>query len=237
MEIVTVKSNTIKVKYHYTKFIVLIKSKNNENSNFTGKLIAQNGNECTLLNGELHSFNDEPAVIKKDIYVWYKYGYIHRDKKPAYIKNKTIVKYYQYGKKHREDGPAIYDKLGIKRWYFKDKLHRLDGPAVEYPNGDYEWRKNNKLHRLDGQAVYYKNFFRKYTMREMFFFAIRQAKNENYIMPEYYEQYNIEGKLQREDNSKPVIVFDKLYEKYANKYIKKLSKINILSCINYFEIR
>lgn len=113
---------------------------------FSGRVLANNG-EFTLLNGKLHSYDDEPAVIKKDVYVWYKNGKIHRDKKPAYIKNKNSIKFYQNGKLHRDNAPAVYDKNGTKKWYFKNKLHRLDGPAIEYANGDYTLYMYGKLCR------------------------------------------------------------------------------------------
>ena len=49
-------------------------------------------------NLELHSFNDEPAIIMSDgTMVWYKHGKIHRESGPAVIfKNNDVSFYYEH---------------------------------------------------------------------------------------------------------------------------------------------
>jgi len=61
--------------------------------------------------GELHSFNDNPAVkchfggYKK----WYKDGELHRDNdKPACIYYNGSMKWYKEGRLYKEDYPTIF---------------------------------------------------------------------------------------------------------------------------------
>lgn len=83
----------------------------------------------TLLNNQVHSFDDEPAVRYKDgVVCWCKHDKLHRD----------------------GDKPAVVYKSGSQEWWINGKLHRdNDLPAVVYvPNGMYEWwDQNGKLHR------------------------------------------------------------------------------------------
>lgn len=62
---------------------------------------------CTIANGLLHSFNDQPAV-----------SYHHYNKK-IYDKYDTHP----------------YPPSGVKQYYSHGVLHRDNGPAVIYPNG------------------------------------------------------------------------------------------------------
>jgi hypothetical protein len=87
--------------------------------------IYDNGVKTTCnSNNQLHSFNDEPAVICSDgAKSWYKDGKLHRD----------------------NDEPAVIHSDGAKHWYKDDKLHRdNDEPAVITPSGIKEYYKNGK---------------------------------------------------------------------------------------------
>jgi len=92
--------------------------------------------------GELHSFNDKPAVDWVDCdKFWYKNGKLHRDDKPAIISIYNLSRfhhYYQNGLRHRFLKPAsIKWETGIKsyeKYYLKDRLHNPIGPAkLWYP--------------------------------------------------------------------------------------------------------
>jgi hypothetical protein len=71
-------------------------------------------------NGELHSFNDQPAMIYNyGMKVWYQHGTLHRDNdQPAVIQSDGSQFWYQHGSYHRDnDQPAIIYSTGTKRWY------------------------------------------------------------------------------------------------------------------------
>lgn len=61
----------------------------------------QIGTKLTFSNGELHSFNDEPAVeCLNGIKIWYQNGKRHRDNGlPAYIGSDRSLEWYQNGVK------------------------------------------------------------------------------------------------------------------------------------------
>ena len=96
----------------------------------------------------LHSFNDEPAVIRSDRYkAWYKEGELHRDgDEPAVIDSNGRKVWYKEGKRHREgDEPAIIFSDGTKAWYKEGELHRDgDEPAVIDSDGRKVWYKEGK---------------------------------------------------------------------------------------------
>jgi len=95
--------------------------------------------------GELHSFNDKPAVeYSTGTKKWYKDGKRHRLDGPAVEYNDGYKAWYKEGKRHRLDGPAIEWNNGYKIWYEEGKLHRLDGPAREYSNGNKSWHYEGK---------------------------------------------------------------------------------------------
>jgi len=72
--------------------------------------------------GELHSFDDKPAVSRLYGYeCWYKEGKVHRIGGPAMIEYAASLWWYS------------------KSWWKEGKFHRLDGPAVEYSNNTKEW--------------------------------------------------------------------------------------------------
>ena len=76
-------------------------------------------------NGELHSFNDEPAVIDSDgTKFWYTNGKRHRGNDlPATIHSNGSQFWYMNGLLHREkDAAAIYED-GTKHWYMNGKYY------------------------------------------------------------------------------------------------------------------
>jgi len=93
--------------------------------------------------GELHSFDDNPAIEMAYGYKeWYKDGKLHRDNGPASIDKlfdfSVTYSYYKEGRLHRFLGPAYLIVIeGIKTYeayYIKGKLHNPIGPAkVWYP--------------------------------------------------------------------------------------------------------
>jgi len=89
--------------------------------------------------GEMHSFDDKPAVERVD----------------------GRKEWYKEGKRHRLNGPAIelinrYKTLfGYKMWYKEGKLHRIGGPAVEHSERGKLWCEYGKRHRIDGPARIY----------------------------------------------------------------------------------
>lgn len=78
------------------------------------------GTVRTYLDGQLHSFDDDPAVLTREgRRLWYKNGKLHRD----------------------NDLPAcifVHDKF----WYKDGVYHRDDNkPAIEYADGRKYWYK------------------------------------------------------------------------------------------------
>ena len=76
-------------------------------------------------NGELHSFNDEPAVIWDNLdKFWCKNGELHRDNdQPAVIYHDDIEFWYQYGKRHRETDAAVIYPNGLKEYWLNGKQY------------------------------------------------------------------------------------------------------------------
>lgn len=106
-----------------------------------------NGNiKITRLNGKLHSINDEPSWIHKDVKMWHKDGLLHRDNNPAVVDHESEV-WYQNGLIHRDDDPAFINK-NIIMWYVNGVPHREDGPAVIGVCGRAEWWINGKFIEL-----------------------------------------------------------------------------------------
>jgi hypothetical protein len=87
----------------------------------------------TYLNGLLHSFNDEPAVIYAD---------------------GSTRKWYHNGLLHRENMPAVIWFDGTHEWFTNDLLHREDGPAVMWANGIHEWYRHGKFISIASDYFY-----------------------------------------------------------------------------------
>ena len=110
-------------------------------------ILYADGNRCTYLNGELHSYNDKPALINSyGAQYWYKEGKLHREDGPAIIRLNIDQAWYMGDIKHREGGPAIICPNGYQAWYKEGKLHRdaLNNssfvlPAVIHLDGHAEW--------------------------------------------------------------------------------------------------
>jgi hypothetical protein len=100
--------------------------------------IHDNGKKETYnSNNQLHSFNDEPAIIYFDgTKYWYKDGKCHRDNdEPAYISSTGTKYWYKDGKFHRDnDEPAIISYDGTKRWY-KDGILYTPTPKATTCSG------------------------------------------------------------------------------------------------------
>ena len=86
------------------------------------KYTDEDGNIRTTLDGEYHSFNDQPAIIYYDGEKrWFKNGQLHRD----------------------NDLPAIEYENGSKEWWINGKLHRENNlPSIIYSSGIKAWYKN-----------------------------------------------------------------------------------------------
>ena len=108
-----------KIKYHYAQLNVI------------------SGYKAWFKNGELHSFDDEPAIIHRngDKY-WYKNEVLHRDGDlPAYIGINGVKQYYKNGKLHRDnDLPAVID-IDRDKWYYKNGVRYT--PKSEQKEDDY----------------------------------------------------------------------------------------------------
>lgn len=92
--------------------------------------------------GQLHSFNDQPAKIDgAGIKYWYKNGKLHRGgDRPAEIWADGRKYWYQNGIQHRDgDQPLVIWADGTK-FYGKNGKPYRDGnkPVVEYPLG-FNW--------------------------------------------------------------------------------------------------
>ena len=80
----------------------------------------------THLNDELHSVNDQPAII-----------YANGGKE-----------WYRFGKLHRKDLPAVVFADGTKKWFWNGKRHRGDDlPAAEIIDGSKMWYRYGELYR------------------------------------------------------------------------------------------
>jgi hypothetical protein len=84
---------------------------------------------CTFLNGVLHSFNDQPAIVGRGCAVWLNAGVVHRGgDRPAVQLNGSTM-YIMHGVWHRGgDQPAVITKCQTV-WYDRGEIHRDFGPA------------------------------------------------------------------------------------------------------------
>ncbi|MEI8270528.1 MAG: hypothetical protein WCG45_04100 [bacterium] len=74
--------------------------------------------ECDFEFLELHSINDEPAIVYENgTKEWYCLGDLHRVEKPAVEYSNGDCEYWRVGLRHRDNGPAII--YGNKQYYFK----------------------------------------------------------------------------------------------------------------------
>ena len=94
------------------------------------------------LRGNLHNFDDAPAIIAKNSHIE-SFGLILHEKSA----------WYHLGKLHRDNGPAVIWSNGTQEWYQNGLLHRdNDLPAIIRANGDQQWFQNGKCHRDNGPA-------------------------------------------------------------------------------------
>ena len=129
----------------------------NPNSPNDGEL----GSTSTRRNGLFHSLDGKPAIIRhlEDEKVWYSYGEIHREDKPAFISPHTR-EWRRKGKLHNMQGPAIVKSDGGREWWLNGYRQPLVTPNVIKGDGTKEWHKqggtehgDHRLHRTDGPAV------------------------------------------------------------------------------------
>ncbi len=138
--------------------------------------------ESTYRNNDLHSFQDQPAVVEilpatgcMLHQKWYSRNKIHRDNGPSAIfysaehcNVKVSEQYHQHGVLSRHDGPAmknfyIIDSKPVPRseiWYKNGEVHCNvdDQPAERHwtQDGDLSlevWQQDGNLHRARGPAV------------------------------------------------------------------------------------
>jgi len=107
--------------------------------------------------GELHSFNDKPAVEYDDgDKFWYKEGLYHRLEGPAVItivNISTIHCYYQNNLCHRVLKPAIIEWVDdikvYEAYYIKGRLHNPIGPAILWYSPRFEFRRKFHIEDLE----------------------------------------------------------------------------------------
>jgi hypothetical protein len=106
-----------------------------------GKIVENHEIICFYKDNKLHSYNDEPAVIRPNgTKEWYQNGKLHRDGDlPAVVWDDKTMFWYKDGKIHRNnDLPAVIRPSGTSEWYQNGKLHRIEGGAIEWANwGSY----------------------------------------------------------------------------------------------------
>lgn len=135
---------------------------------------AEGFTRLTFLDGAVHSYDDQPAVVIKDVQEWYQNGKRHRDgDAPALVSGRAqkwfkkgrlhrdgelpaVVDvarkekmWYKNGKRHRDnDLPAVEGKYEGKKWYVKGSLFREGGkPQVVEADGTQKWYFKNRLHK------------------------------------------------------------------------------------------
>lgn len=123
-------------------------------------------NIFTYKHGVLHSYDDKPAVVKRNRQEWYKEGVRHRDGDLPALVTLYSNEWWVNGKRHRDgDKPAVIEGLvrgkgeGRRREWYKDGLLHREGdfPAIEEHDeeqgGVFMWYKNGKRHRDGGKPV------------------------------------------------------------------------------------
>lgn len=106
----------------------------------------------TYLNGNIHSFNDQPAVIWKfphgnmQKWIWYNHGQIHRDNGYAvetrhFIFVKSEYEWYKNGKLHREEYELVNNQRKLLPAYI---YVSADGEEL-YPEYFIEGIRVNEL--------------------------------------------------------------------------------------------
>ena len=81
--------------------------------------------------GDLHSFDDQPAVEDGGYRCWCWHGRKHRGNDlPAETWPDGASLWYKNGRFHRVGGPAVIEPRGkVQQWYENGVLHRVGGPA------------------------------------------------------------------------------------------------------------
>jgi hypothetical protein len=119
-------------------------------------------NGDTYKNGALHSFDGEPARIRKTYKEWFKNDKLHNEDSPAKIEiinDRLIEYYYSNGLLHRDDGPAYIEyciKEEYYNEYFIDSIIKKDISTINKRHFNLyseRWFQYEKEHREDGPAV------------------------------------------------------------------------------------
>ena len=138
------------------------------------------GGYKTFCNGKLHSFEGKSSVrsskMNPEVEMWYHYGKLHRELKPALINQRTKVKEWRLnGLLHNPHGPALIinnkssnESQLYQEWRIKGVLTREEGPAIVDPaNGLLKYYKDGMLLRS-----------RKGNMTEVYTNGVLQRKFE-----------------------------------------------------------
>lgn len=87
----------------------------------------------TYKDGDLHSYNDEPAVQSQRHRRWHKNGVLHRENDLPAIQDDCFKSWFLNGKYCRRNGmPTRELSDGFKYWH--DEHDRI--VKIQYPNGD-----------------------------------------------------------------------------------------------------
>lgn len=173
--------------------------------------------ECFDDNDELHSINDEPALVQESV---------------TSVTRKRTECWYSHGKLHRDNGlPAkvviVDDAVLEEYWFENDCLHRVSGPAVftRYRYRDNQVREvkyyqHGKLHRVGYPAVF--SFTRNGHLNHVKFYThnaldslVRPGIIEYYLNGSHLSavKYYKKGRVYRKDG--PAVT------EYYNHYVKK----------------
>ena len=117
-------------------------------------------------NGELNSFNGEPAIVRTSgAKMWYKNNKLHRD----------------------VDLPAVIYSNGSKEYYKNNKLHRDNNlPAIIYENGLIEYYKNGVKYTPKSEQKeddYFSTFQKK--IEDDYFSTFQKKIEDDYLVALY----------------------------------------------------
>ena len=199
-----------------------------------GIIIKDMRNGDTYKNGALHSFDGEPARIRKTYKEWFKDDKLHNDDSPAKIEiiaGRLIEYYYSNGILHRDDGPAYIEYCIEGKYYddyFRNNELKKDISTINKRHFNIcseRWFQNGKEHRDDGPAV---SHWRADGTLYMNIWYQNGKKHRNDYEPadiEYYpdgvlhlERWYQNGKCHRLDDEPAVIIYNNEGSVIAHKW-------------------
>lgn len=136
---------TEQFKFYYNEISLAISEI--EDENVWQKVLEDGTIEYRNSIGELHSINDEPAIINTDgSKIWYCNDKIHRDNDlPAETWPDGTQVWYWNNQIHRDGDKPAFENEKVKQWYKNGKLHRDNNlPAIIYSDGKEEYYINGK---------------------------------------------------------------------------------------------